>query len=54
MKVKVHLYSQSQPVVIEAVRNCYQKGSFYCVMLHDRTVRKFPVEHIFSVTEEGD
>ena len=53
MKVKVHLYTQSQPVVMENVRNCYQKGSFYCVMLSTTEVRKFPIEHIFSVTESG-
>ncbi len=54
MTVKVHLYTQSQPVVIDTVRNAYQKGSLYCVMQTDGTVRKFPIEHIFSITEVGE
>ena len=53
MKVTVHLNLQSRPVEIEDVRNCYQKGSFYCVLLYTDTVFKFPVEHIFRVTEEN-
>lgn len=51
MRVEVHLLHQSQPVVIEDVRNAYSKDSFYCVMVHDGPVSKFPVEHIFRVQE---
>ena len=51
-KVLVHLYSQSQPVEIEGVHNTYQKGDLYCVMLKDgKTVYKFPVQHVFRITE---
>lgn len=51
-KVLVHLYTQSSPVVIEGVHNTYQKGDLYCVMLNDgKTVYKFPVQHIFRITE---
>lgn len=54
MQVHVHLYSQSNPIVIEDVRNCYQKGDLYCVRLNDRkTVYKFPLQHIFRITEIG-
>jgi len=53
MKVTVHLYTQSQPIVIENVHNCYQKGDLYCVMTaSQKTVYKFPLQHIFLITEE--
>lgn len=51
MKVEVHLKEQSQPVVIEDVRNTYQKGDLFCVMLNSRLVRKFPLADIFQITE---
>jgi hypothetical protein len=52
MKVLVHLYTQSQPVVIEDACNCYQKGDLYCVMLNDKeTAHKFPLQHIFRIIE---
>lgn len=55
MKVKVHLKTQSNPVEIDEVRNAYEKGSFYCVMLSDKvTVHKFPIADIFRVTETSD
>jgi len=55
VKVKVHLKTQSNPVEIDEVRNAYQKGSFYCVMLGDKkTVHKFPIADIFRVTETSD
>lgn len=49
--VWVHLYQQSEPVVIAGVRNTYTKGPLYCVLRFDGTVDKFPVEHIFRVRE---
>lgn len=53
MKVIVHLYSQSQPIVHEGVVNAYLKGTLYCVMVGDgKTVFKYPTEHIFQITEE--
>ena len=52
MEVRVHLYTQSEPIVITDVRNAYQKGDFYCVMLNDKkTVEKYPIQHIFRVIE---
>lgn len=52
MVVKVHLYSQSLPVIIENVRNAYTKDSLYCVMLNDfKTEYKFPFQHIFRIKE---
>jgi hypothetical protein len=52
MEVRVHLYTQSEPIVIANVRNTYQKGDLYCVMLNDdKTVYKFPLQHIFRITE---
>ncbi|TSC99771.1 MAG: hypothetical protein Greene101415_1089, partial [Parcubacteria group bacterium Greene1014_15] len=47
MQVKVHLYTQSEPVIRDNVRNTYQKGDLYCVMMSDgKTVYKFPLQHI--------
>lgn len=53
MKVNVHLYSQSQPVVLEEVVNAYQKGDLYCVLKSDGSVYKFPLIHIFRIKEIG-
>ena len=50
-KVAVHLYSQSQPVVIDKVRNTYQKGDLYCVLQVTGQVTKFPLQHIFRIVE---
>ena len=53
MKVTVHLYSQSKPVVYGDVYNCYTKDGFYCIMLSgENIVHKFPIIHIFRVIEE--
>jgi hypothetical protein len=50
--VKVHLYSQAVPIVIENVRNAYTKDGLYCVMLADlKTEYKFPYQHIFRIKE---
>ncbi len=54
MKVEVHLYSQSQPIHIEGVRNCYTKDGLYCVLRHIGVADKFPVEHIFRIREQPD
>lgn len=52
MIVTIHLYLQAQPIVLTDVRNTYQKGDLYCVMLNDgKTVHKFPVIHIFRAIE---
>ncbi len=52
MEVQVHLYTQSKPVVMIDVRNAYQKGDLYCIMLNDgMTVYKFPLQHIFRIKE---
>jgi hypothetical protein len=51
MTIAVHLYTQSEPVVIEGARNAYQKGDLYCVMLPTGVVYKFPIRHIFRVKE---
>lgn len=51
MTVFIHLYAQAMPIVIEDVRNTYQKGDMYCVMGNDRSVTKFPIMHIFRVKE---
>jgi hypothetical protein len=53
MRVEVHLYSQSEPVVIEKARNAYTKDGLYCVMRDVHTVYKFPVQHVFRIKEEG-
>ena len=51
MKVEVHNLDQSSPIKMDNVRNTYQKGDLYCVMLDDLTVYKFPIRHIFRIKE---
>lgn len=50
MKVRVRLQSAAQPIEFDA-ESTYQKGDFYCIKLGD-TVVKYPVDHIFSVSED--
>lgn len=52
MTVHVHLLHQSAPIKREHVRNTYQKGSMFCVMHANGKVEKFPLQHIFRVTED--
>ena len=52
MRVEIHLYTQSEPVVIDEARNAYTKGPLYCVMQGDGTVQKFPLEHVFRIKEK--
>lgn len=66
MKVTVHLYTQSQPIVFTDVINAYQKGDLYCVFTripvgdyvngryntNQEQVVKFPLQHIFRIIEE--
>lgn len=49
--VIVHLYTQSQPIVIEGSRNTYQKGDLFCVLMPDGVAYKFPLQHIFRITD---
>ena len=51
MRVEVHLYSQSLPVVHEQVRNTYIKEGLFCVMMENGRVWKFPTLHIFRIME---
>jgi len=51
MQVQIHLYNQSNPIVLEHVTNAYQKGDFYCVMFASKLVQKFPIQHIFRIIE---
>lgn len=49
--VKIELENTSQSIE-RAAENTYVKGPFYCVYRSDtKTVEKFPVAHIFRVTE---
>ncbi len=54
MTVTIHLYTQSKPLEYEGVRNAYQKGDLYCVMLINGSVVKIPLLHIFRITEENN
>lgn len=51
-RVTVHLYSQSKPLEYADVDNCYTKGALYCVRVNQTTVHKFPLQHVFRITEE--
>lgn len=52
MKVTIHLQYQSQPLIYSDVKNCYQKGSLYCVLLEDESIHKFPINNIFRIIEK--
>lgn len=49
--VDVHLLHQSSPVSRDNVINTYTKDGLFCVLLDDFTVEKYPLLHIFRVTE---
>lgn len=54
MVVEIHLYSQSQPIVIHNVKNTYTKDGLFCVRIEKHPhpeYNKFPVQHIFRVKE---
>jgi len=52
INVKVQLKEQSQSMSFLEVINTYQKGSLYCIYMNTGLVHKFPIESIFSITEE--
>jgi hypothetical protein len=49
--VDVHLSMQSSPCVYKDVRNTYQKGDLFCVMLVSGAIYKHPMQHIFRIKE---
>lgn len=49
--VKLHLEDQSEPVLHEDVVNTYEKGSFFCIYQKNEKVYKYPIVHIWRVTE---
>ena len=54
MTVEIHLYSQSQPIVIENVENSYTKDGLFVVRVKATPhpwYYKFPVQHIFRIKE---
>ncbi len=51
MKVHIHLKNQSEPIELSPVKNAYQKGDFYCVMLPSRVVHKYPMADLFRAVE---
>ena len=48
--VEVWLDETSEALVHEAV-NTYTKGPFYCVMVKDGVVYKYPVNRVFRIVE---
>lgn len=50
IKVKIHLLSQSNPIIRTAL-NAYTKDGLYCLYLEDKTVKKYPLVNIFEITE---
>lgn len=52
MTVKIHMQSQSHPIVRNNVKNAYTKDGLYCLYLSDGTVKKYPMCNIFEVTEQ--
>jgi len=52
MTVKIHLISQSHPIIRENVLNSYTKDGLFCLYLKDGSVKKYPVQHIYEITED--
>jgi hypothetical protein len=50
-KVRVRLQEASEPLMFEAL-NTYTKGPLFCLRLTVHKTLKFPLESIFSITEE--
>lgn len=53
LSITVHLYSQSQPCVLNDVVNAYTKDCLYCVKQKSGDVTKFPVLHVFRIIEKS-
>ena len=51
MKVEIHLLDQSKSIKKKKVKNTYQKGDLFCVLLNCGSVEKFPINRIFRITE---
>lgn len=52
MQVRLHLLSQSNPIVYENVENAYTKDGMYCIWITNTdVVYKYPLVNIFRVTE---
>jgi hypothetical protein len=48
--VEIELRETSQPITREAI-NTYQKGDLFCIYLENGMVEKYPVNHIWRITE---
>ena len=51
MRVTIQLTETAQGVELDDVVNAYTKGPFYCVYRSGGVVQKFPLTHIWRVTE---
>lgn len=51
-EVRIHLKSQSQPILHARTINLYQKGDFLCVFVEGEKVYKYPIGDIFRVIED--
>ena len=49
--VDVHLLHQSSPITRDDVINTYTKDGLFCVMRAEGLVEKYPMIHLFRVTE---
>jgi hypothetical protein len=54
VRVDVHLLHQSQPIERASVANTYIKDGLFCVGFKSGLVEKYPVIHLFRVTEYED
>lgn len=50
--IKIHMNSQSKPIVRKNVVNSYTKDGLFCVYMEDDTVKKYPLVNIFEITEK--
>lgn len=48
--MKVEIIFKTTGAQVWEVDDHYEKGSFYCLQLHDGTIRKFPTQNISSVS----
>lgn len=52
MRVSVHLKETSQVIeVSKNATNTYTKGGFYCILINNDLVHKYPIVNIFRVIE---
>ena len=50
-KLLLWLDKTSQPLIYNDIKNCYEKGSFYCILDNTNIVHKYPINKIWRIIE---